>query len=289
MLLSRLDVMSVDWRVLGKLWPMLLVFWGVSILPVQGTYKIVAILVIAALSIILYVQMPQRTPKTIEYNYSYEWDDEDSTGMAGGQLFTEPWEDGVDDATLRLNAAAGSFRLGGTTGELIVGRSEGNHATYIYKVERTGRSALIKIREEGRRRQSRTRGSEFSMMLNPQPLWDFKFDIGAADFDFDLTEFKVSKLDIDAGASSIRLKIGDKQPETHIEIDAGASSITIEIPENAGCVLSGSTVLSSRDLEGFQKISKGKYQTPDFDQAEQKIFVRVDAAVSSFEIRRVSR
>lgn len=127
------------------------------------------------------------------------------------------------------------------------------------------------------------------MMLNPQPVWQFSFNIGAADFDFDLTDFQVSMIDIDAGASSIKLRIGDKYPETNVKIDAGASSIFLEIPESAGCLLTGSTVLSSRDLDGFNKISKGKYQTANFESAEQKIFVKVDAAVSSFEIKRVAR
>ncbi len=289
LLLSRLDVFSIDWWALGRLWPFLLVFWGVSILPVKGVFKVAATLIIAGIAVIVYINAPLRERKTKDFDISYEWGDGDSTGTSTEQLFTEPWEDGVDEASLRLNAAAGAFRMGGTTGELIVGKSEGNHARYIYKVERTGRNAEIKIREEGSRRQSRTRETDFNMMLNPQPLWQFKFDIGAADFDFDLTDFRVSKVDIDAGASSIKLKIGDKHLETNVEIDAGASSIYLEIPESAGCVLTGSTVLSSRDLDGFNKISKGKYQTADFESAEQKIYVKVDAAVSSFEIRRVAR
>ncbi|HMM10727.1 MAG TPA: DUF5668 domain-containing protein [Bacteroidales bacterium] len=289
LLLSRLDVFSIDWWTIGKLWPFLLVFWGVSILPVKGMYKVAITLVLAGAVVLVYMNAPVRERETKEYSISSDWGDDDDTIASGsGQLFTEPWEDGVDEAALELNAAAGAFRLGGTTGELIVGRSEGNHARYTYKVERTGRSANINIREEGHRRKSRTRGSDFSMMLNPQPVWQFKFDIGAADFDFDLTEFRIAKLDINAGASSIKLKIGDKHPATYVDIDAGASSVSIEIPENSGCVLSGSTVLSSRDLDGFDKISKGKYQTPGFETAEKKIYIKVDAAVSSFEIRRVS-
>lgn len=288
LLLSRLDVFSIDWWAIGRLWPFLLVFWGVSILPVNGMYKVAATLMLAGAFVLVYLNMPERERKTKDFNISYEWDEDDTTGTFTGQLFTQPWEDGVEEASLRLNAAAGAFRLGGTTGELIVGKEEGNHARYNYKVERTGNKANITIREEGGRRQPRNRSSDFSIMLNPQPMWKFRFDIGAADFDFDLKEFRVSNVDIDAGASSIKLKIGDKQPETKIGINAGASSIYIEIPENAGCVLTGSTVLSSRDLNGFDKISKGKYQTPGFDEAGQKIYVKVDAAVSSFEIRRVA-
>ena len=288
LLLSRLDLFGIDWWAIGRLWPFLLVFWGVSILPVKGIYKVAATLILAGAFILIYVNMPERERKTKDFNITNEWDDEDTTGTFGGQLFTEPWENGVEEASLRLNAAAGAFRMGGTTGELIVGRSEGNRATYNYKVERDGTKAAIVIKEEGGRRQSRNRSSDFSMMLNPLPLWQFKFDIGAADFDFDLKDFRVSKIDIDAGASSIKLKIGDKNPETKIGINAGASSSYIEVPESAGCMLTGSTVLSSRDLQGFDKISKGKYQTPGFDSAQQKIFVKVDAAVSSFEIRRVA-
>lgn len=287
LLLNRLDLFSIDWRVLGRLWPFILVFLGISLLPLKGTHKVAAALIMIVVAIVAYVNLPVRERKAVEYNSSSDWSDDDTTAFALGQLFTEPWEDGVEQATVRLSAAAGKFSIGGTTGQLLVGESEGNHARYSYIVERDNDKANIRIKEESRNRGADNKGSELSMMLNPNPLWVFKVDLGAAEFNSDFTAFRVAKIDIDAGASNINLKIGDKHSETRININAGASSINIVIPENAGCRLTGSTVLSNRELDGFEKVSKGKYQTPDFEAATQKIYVNVDAALSNFQIRRL--
>lgn len=286
LLMARLELFVINWWALGRLWPMLLVLWGISILPIQVNYKVVFTLLAAGLAVVVYIKSPEKNSFRVRKNLSVDWDHGNSMQINKGQVFTEPWEDGVDEARLRLVAAAGVFRLGGTTGELMIGRSEDGYARYSHKVERTGRYAEIKITEESTR-HSRVK-NDFVLMLNPQPIWQFKFDIGAADFDFDLTEFRVKKLDIDAGASSIKIKLGDKEAETHVKINAGASSINIEIPESAGCVLKGSTVLSNRELSGFEKVSKGNYITQGFDGAAQKIFIKIDAAVSNLEIRRVN-
>jgi hypothetical protein len=124
------------------------------------------------------------------------------------------------------------------------------------------------------------------MQLSPIPLWDFEFNIGAGSFDFDMTELKVEKLELNGGAASIDFKLGGLIPEASIEIDAAASSITLRVPEASGCELYSSSVLSSRNIEGFERISKGHYQTENFEEAESKITITLNTAVSSFTVYR---
>ena len=124
------------------------------------------------------------------------------------------------------------------------------------------------------------------MKLNPEPVWDMQIDVGAANLDLDLSAFKISKLDINGGASSINVKLGNLQPQSTVNIDSGASSVKIEIPEAFACEVQTKTVLVSKDLQGFNKVSEGTYVTDNFSGSEKNIVIVIDAAVSSLEIDR---
>jgi len=131
--------------------------------------------------------------------------------------------------------------------------------------------------------------NKMEMSLNAEPIWNMNFDLGAAAIDFDLSPYKVSTLKLDMGAASLDLKIGDKYPETIIDIDAGASSVDIEVPESSGCEIKSDVSLSSKHFNGFNKISKDLYKTDNFDSAKNKIYIRIDAGVSSIDVRRYSK
>ena len=45
------------------------------------------------------------------------------------------------------------------------------------------------------------------MSLNSKPEWELNFDVGAASLDLDLTQYKISKVDIDMGAAALNIKI----------------------------------------------------------------------------------
>lgn len=111
-------------------------------------------------------------------------------------------------------------------------------------------------------------------------------DIGAAALELDLRSFKVKEITIDGGASEIELKIGNNIKRTDVMINAGAASIEIKIPVECACEVETSTILSSHDFKGFNKIKKGLYQTDNFSDSANQIFIDVDAAVSSLEIVR---
>lgn len=53
-LLSALDVVDFSWRVAIRLWPILLIFTGVLILPVKDVIKVLLVLATFALGILLY-------------------------------------------------------------------------------------------------------------------------------------------------------------------------------------------------------------------------------------------
>jgi hypothetical protein len=124
------------------------------------------------------------------------------------------------------------------------------------------------------------------MKLNPNPVWDLNVDVGAASIDLDLSAFKIKKLNIDGGASSINIRLGVLHNDCKVNINSGASSINIKVPEDFACEVNTSTVLSSKALPGFNKVSGGTYVTPGFSDNSKNIVIYVEAAVSSLNVER---
>ncbi len=108
------------------------------------------------------------------------------------------------------------------------------------------------------------------MELNPSPLWEMNFDVGAASMNFDLSEYRTKNVTIDMGAASLNLKLGDLQDETRVEIDAGASSINISLPESAGCEIISDVSLSSKSYDRFKETSDNVFRTENFNTCKEE-------------------
>ena len=53
-LLASLDIFEFRWSIVWKLWPMLLIFIGIIVLPIKDWLKVVMLLVSLAISVLLY-------------------------------------------------------------------------------------------------------------------------------------------------------------------------------------------------------------------------------------------
>ncbi len=53
-LLASLDIFEFRWSIVWRLWPMLLIFIGILVLPIKDWLKVVFLLVSLAISVLLY-------------------------------------------------------------------------------------------------------------------------------------------------------------------------------------------------------------------------------------------
>jgi len=295
--LRNFGVFHFSWYDLKHLWPVILVILGISLLPIKGVVRIILSFIVVIAAMIYLTNRPAHNYDNSwswvpdwhwnDDNYNYqddeysEYDDKSWTD----QLLYEDYDGQVENAVLDLDAAAGKFTLSITDDYLIKFEREGNFGKYYLNADNVGSAVVLKLAMESDRIRSSKFRNEALISLNPGPVWDINMDAGAAEIDFDMSLFKVDRIDINGGASSIWLKLGDKMDKTDLEIDTGASSIVIEVPEGVGCEVKTTTVLSSKDLDDFDKIRKGLYQTPDFENSDKKIYISIDAAVASLEVK----
>jgi len=296
-LLRNLGYIDFHWHAIWQLWPLLLLLWGISILPINSAIRVVLSLLTVIATLWIFSTM-EPAERGLRWNHDYSWDDrhdrhhgqaegwsDESTADYSDQRIVEPWDDAIESAVLRLDAAAGNFTLKGMTSNLMEFEKDGRVAKYTMTSKRIGSSQVIDLALQNTRIRGNS-SNDVRITLNTIPLWDFDLDIGAADLEFDLSAYRVGEVSVDGGASAIDLRFGDRHEDVKVRINAGAASIDIQIPRTAGCEVDFDTFLASRDLDGFDKVDQGLYRTPDFDAATVKFYIKMDAAISSLEVKR---
>jgi hypothetical protein len=288
-ILKNLGVIYFSWHSIWRLWPLLLVLIGVTILPVKDGVKVALTLLVFIIGAVFLVTYPKEESNDW---WSFNWDrpnrerQQDQDEPEIDQEITEAYDTTIHMADLVFDAAAGDFKVEQSTEDLFEFKREGNLGRYNYSIKELGERREINIGlEEGRIINGNLK-NQVTMKLNPNPVWDIKVDVGAANIDMDLAAFKISNVKIDGGASSISIRLGTLYNDCRMKINSGASSITIRIPEEFACQVNTSTVLSSKDLPGFNKVSGGTYVTPDFSEKDKNITIDVEAAVSSLTVER---
>jgi hypothetical protein len=297
--LKNLGVFYFSWWSIIRLWPVVLVLWGISLIPVKDWIKLCISLVTILIAVLLVVQYERKDHDDFSWFnrpfHHWNWNNDDWDKYKEDhqtdkewktQTLQEPFDSTIVYAELNLDAAAGAFQLTDTTTELIYFDRQGYWGDYSMTSEDIDDKAIISLTLQNSHVNLPNEGHKVNIKLNKTPMWDFNFDIGAASINFDLSNYKTRSIDIDGGAASITVKLGDRYYETNMSIDAGASSLVIEIPENSGCEVQANTVLSSRNLDGFSKTGDRTFQTDNFQSSGNKIYITIDAAVSSLTVNR---
>lgn len=296
----NLGVVDFDWFNIIRLWPLLFILWGLSVLPIRNTIKVSVLVILLGGATWFVLESPKSfEPWDVFSQFNYNGNDAYKEGFNAGsatadflkkqQHITIPYADTIQYARFDLDAAAGKFTLNDTSSYLLSFYRKGTYGSYYqYSVSRKDHDVTIKFTEEENRYVffHNNNHKDVTISLNPSPVWDISLDAGASSVNYDLSKFKVRKVSLDGGAGSFKITLGDKYPDVKIDINTGASSLTLRVPENTGCDLEITAVLSGKHLPGFQKVSNGHYRTENYDTAQNKIHLNVDAAVSSFRIIR---
>jgi hypothetical protein len=288
-ILKNTGVLYFSWHTMWHLWPVILILWGISLIPVKDWIKLVLSLLTV---VITFFAMQQYGPKD-NRNWNFEWNDnndrdnndQDSTTVYNN-VMSEDFDSLTKFAELKLNIGVGNFTIKDTTNLLIEVKHDNDNANYSMTAKAEDSLTRIDLSlEKGEFNNGNVRNN-VNMKLNPNPIWDLDLNVGAAEVNFDLSGFKTRNLKIQGGASDIDLKIGAAVPLTDVKLEAGAASIMIRIPESAGCEIISNTFMASKDFKGFTKIGKQKYQTPNFAKSTNKIMIDLQAGVARVDVVR---
>jgi len=279
LLLDRFGFAPAQWLLFGRLWPVALVFLGLWVLDRGRKLRQVPLfllgLVLAAFAGTFYGWISGESGAS-------------STSLPQGEEFTRPFPEGIRRGTFRLEAGAGTFFVEGETAQLLSATVRGNRGHYVLTADRLDQSEDVRLVQEGKRRSwlfSRS-GNRVDLKFNPTIPWDFQFSVGASRFTLDLSSYRVERVSVESGVSDIRLRLGDKYTDTRCAITAGASTIKIFIPWSSACEIDVDAPLSRKNFKDFERTPEGTYRTENFNTAEARVFISLEAGVSSLTVTR---
>lgn len=279
---------EIIWSEIAKLWPVLLILMGVSMIPFNKILKSIVVIIIMLISFVVYCEMTdddfdEDNVENVYYDDNYNKED------VHVQEFSESYSENISTATIELDYGAGEIRLNSPVNELVKATNASNDVKQDFSVIYEGRHAEIDfdvnettINEVKKKYTS----NHFNLSLNENPIYDFDMSLGACDLNFDLTPYKVSDIDIDAGACNIDLKIGNRNPLINVNIETGVSSVRIGIPKSSACRIECESVMINKGFEDFIKKSGNIYETENYYSSTEKINVVFTGAISDVKIYR---
>jgi hypothetical protein len=285
-----------------RLWPIFLVIGGISLLLSHYRSPWTTILKgtvwIAGIALLLFGDFGGRynfwPGHHISWSDNNDDDDDDGSNakdvkMIGNGTFNEPYQANIKVARFNLKGGATSYDLSDTTGQLFSAYTKNNKTTrYNFSHSMDGDSVYVidfKMKNHN--------GFNFNedenqtvFKLNPNPEWEFDLNVGAAGLDFDLSKFKVRKLDLNGGVGGFKIKLGNPLASTDITVSTGISGVDIYIPQSAACDIETDSGLSGNDFDGFTKIGDNTYQTPGYNAAKNKMHIHISGGLSGFNVHR---
>ncbi len=277
---------DVTYDAIGKFWPLVLVLIGLALMFKQLLVRNV-LAAVAGLSL-AWAIYAFASFAWLDAIHARDWESNSDDVLV--QEFTEPMPAGLERATLSFDAAAGKFSLDTVSGSVLAAKFKTNIGRYVFDHRLTDNVMSLVLKPEGTV-HFRSWGGKHALnvgeiRLSPLPRWDMQFDVGAANVEFDLRPFKVEHLSIDAGAANVRLSLGVPEREMRCKLETGVSTVKISVPESVGCEIRMDGGLSSKRFVGFEKASDRIYRTDNFEQATRRIFIDVDAGLSTLRVTR---
>lgn len=274
LLLGNLDLLNVDWSSVWRLWPVVIIIAGFSILAsTHWIWRVLsAITILLTLAALAWFATGHTAPNERTH-----------IDQVAIQANTAVTEGNVD-----INAGASKLSITShMQGALVDAKLESTGLTLDKQESVTGtvqKVTLSAVTKDNWWRASRR--NIWDISVSEQLPLTMVIKAGASETTADLTNTKLRSLDINAGASSLDMTLGAKEPKQTVSIDSGASTITLRVPKESGVSLTLHGGLNSKNLADLKSINEDTYQSPNFATAKQQIAITADAGVANFTIVR---
>jgi hypothetical protein len=268
----------ISWDVIEgilKLWPLLLVAWGIGLITRNSKLSFLGFLgPLILLFAVAYVV----------WGYHYVGDGDKETYSLSQELTD------VDEANVTIKFAGGRLNVkSGDTVNLIDAeletRADSAEPRLSY-YEEDG-IAFASLRRRGTTRAGPGMGNKWDVTLTDQIPLQVRLVSEGATSSLDLDGLLIAELDVDAAASRVNARLGAGDMDAEVTIDAGVSSVTLEIPKQYGIRLYVDCGLCWKDLpDGMKKRSGGggAYYSKNYESAPYRMDVEIDAGLSKVVI-----
>ena len=298
-LLKSLEIVDFKWWALFRLWPLILIWIGLKFIPLHDTWKLIFKVLVLLLGVfLLFVFSNSNCCYVNHYSFNKKFNCNEkhiyttcnNTDSYDTYIFKTAIDDDViyDEAKLVLTASAGSLFF--TPGQSLfsVDKNE-NSMNFFVKVEKevvSDNKAKITASLSPQKDFSKQKAPKYNILLSDIPVWEIALELNATGNVIDLSAFKIKNLEVDANASAVDLKLGNKCDNVKVNINSNASSVKLKLPKDMKCILKKDNTLSSLNVPGLAKQEDGTYISEDEIEIVGTIQITLDANVSSVDVKR---
>lgn len=273
LLLNSLNIFVLNIN-LWNLWPVLIIFVGLSFFNSKNMFSIILGVVVTVLSIIMLF---------LSFFNPY-------VAVEKSQMLYFPVsiakDSDVQTAVVKINASGTDFAVAGSdSGDLVSGGLRSNMASL--KTDSVSAGGVQKVDlslSGGKRWINGGIKNNLDVGLNKSVPMEIVLNSGASTGNIDLSQVTAQKADIVSGASKTSIKLGEKADVADISIAAGASSIDLILPWGAGVKVVTESDSVSKSLSGLTLVDKNTYQSSNYASALKKININIDMDISSLKI-----
>ena len=127
---------------------------------------------------------------------------------------------------------------------------------------------------------------DWNLRFNPEAALELELEAGAGETRLDLSELPVHRLRLKTGASHSVINLPASAGFTRADISSGAAQIDIHIPSGVAASIRTRGGLSSMQVDQARFPRFGdRYQSPDYDEALNKVELDVEMGVGGVNIR----
>ncbi len=264
------------WDVVLRLWPLLLVAWGLDLLLGRRSAWGAAIALVIILALLAGGVFMM----------------EDASLPAGTPVTVDIPVEGVEQAQVTIDPALAYLRLrveDTSNQALLSGRAiPFNGERVEQRVDQEGRSVETSVGTAGvvfmpffRARVDRP---TWDFTLHPQVEYDLRVDVGGGKSDLFLNDLMVRALDVHNGIGQMIVYLPD-QGSYVAEIDGGIGHVIVELPKDVGILLNVDVGIGATHVPSDFRRSGSGYVSPNYNSTDERIEVNVSLGIGNITIR----
>lgn len=276
-LLENLDLLTwSSWESLLRLWPLLLIAWGLDLMLGRRSAWGAAIALVLILFILvggIYLLGDSGPPLESQRSLNVPRENAEEAKIVIDPAFAYLQVDGADSASRSLLQGT----ISAIQGERIEQTIERSTRTVEATIRTTGVVVMPFLRFSGDQ-------GRWQMTLDPETEFDLVVDVGAGKAELLLSDLNIDQLVVETGIGQTIVHLPERG-SYKAEVKGGIGHILVYLPDDLGVKLIPDVGIGALDLPNSFRRQGDGYVSPNFEQAEATIELQVDLGIGSIEIR----
>ncbi|NLE76651.1 MAG: hypothetical protein GX605_07855 [Chloroflexi bacterium] len=276
-LLNNIGLLSVNlWDVLSRMWPVLLIAWGLDLLI--GRRSVWGSVLAGVLIVAVLVGGVWLTGQDLARG-----------GNWAADTVRQPAE-GLDSARLTLRQGVGSLQVDAAPegAALVEGSIQklGNERV-LQRFTAEGSKGVFALESQANTTfmsYGRRSGPTWDLHLSRDLPLDLRFTLGVGEAELDLNRLQVDRATLEMGVGQANVQLPARDG-LRLEVGGAVGAVTVVVPPEVGVRVQMQAALVNRQVPAGYQRQGDSYTSPNYGQADQQIDVVLRMAIGQATVR----